>query len=88
MELFMLGVIMVGILLFLSVLIIASDENSEFKVWSASCIIFLVICVSAFVVNIAKDFYYEKGQVDAINGNIRYELVKQANGELYWKLKK
>lgn len=88
MELFILGVIMVGILLFLSVLIIASDENSEFKVWSASCIIFLVICVSAFVVNIAKDFYYEKGQVDVINDNIRYELVKRANGELYWKLKK
>ena len=30
---------------------------------------------------------YRKGQIDAINGNIMYELVKQPNGEMKWEMK-
>ena len=31
---------------------------------------------------------YRKGQIDAINGNIMYELVTQPNGEMKWEMKK
>ena len=31
---------------------------------------------------------YRKGQIDAINGNIIYELVTQPNGEMKWEMKK
>lgn len=28
---------------------------------------------------------YKQGQIDAINGKIRYELVKQKNGSVVWE---
>lgn len=28
---------------------------------------------------------YKRGQIDALSGNIAYELVKQPNGETVWQ---
>lgn len=31
---------------------------------------------------------YKQGQIDAINGVVKYELVKQPDGTTYWEEKK
>jgi hypothetical protein len=34
-----------------------------------------------------SDYTYRDGQIDCINGEIQYELVKQGNNELKWEYK-
>ena len=43
---------------------------------------FLFLCCIT-IVNLS----YKKGQIDAINGTIKYELIKQDNGSSEWEKK-
>lgn len=54
-------------------------------------IIFICICMIIFIVISAFGFLigyregYQSGQVNAIRGNIKYELVEQRNDSTKWK---
>jgi hypothetical protein len=51
-------------------------------------IIFVFIILSIGFISgyfVGKSYGYKKGQIDAINGIIKYELIKQENGESKWK---
>lgn len=48
---------------------------------------FAVMCFLCIIFNTIDD-NYKKGQIDAINGKIKYELKKTENGESVWVEKK
>lgn len=37
---------------------------------------------------VARNIYYRQGQIDAANGQMLYELVRNENGEVVWRVKK
>jgi len=49
---------------------------------------FLAGMIITFLFLCAFDRTYKDGQIDAINGNIKYELVKRSDGTTKWEYKK
>jgi len=49
-----------------------------------SIIIIIMVCILFIAFSCGTDIGYKHGQIDAINGNIHYYLVKQSNGEMKW----
>jgi hypothetical protein len=47
-------------------------------------IIIIMVCILFIVFLYGTDIGYKHGQIDAINGNIHYYLIKQSNGEMKW----
>ncbi len=47
--------------------------------------ILIFIAIILFLFFISYNCGYKKGQVDCLNGIIKYKKVKQDNGELRWK---
>ena len=43
-----------------------------------------MVCILFIAFSCGTDIGYKHGQIDAINGNIHYYLVKQSNGEMKW----
>lgn len=56
---------------------------------------FLFACIGTFgyllfdaIFNLDFNDHYERGQIDAINGKIKYEKYETENGEIRWREKK
>lgn len=49
--------------------------------------LFFYLSVMSFILAgmLLHEYAYKSGQIDAINNNIKYELVEQPNGESVWK---
>jgi hypothetical protein len=47
-------------------------------------IISLLVCLTIMIYLGGANDGYKKGQIDAINGEIHYQLEKQPNGETEW----
>jgi len=43
----------------------------------------IMFCLAIFLISF--DHGYKHGQIDAINGKIKYKLVKQNNGSIKWE---
>jgi len=49
-----------------------------------SIIIIIMVCLLLIAFLCGASIGYKHGQIDVINGNIHYYLVKQSNGEMKW----
>lgn len=66
-------------LIFITLIIVFSKEPQYF--WLLGCIATCIMISSIYI-----GFYgYKKGQIDAINGKIEYELKKNENNTVHWK---
>jgi hypothetical protein len=54
------------------------------NIFDIMIIISLLICLSIMSYLGGAHDGYKKGQIDAINGEIHYQLEKQQNGETEW----
>lgn len=53
-------------------------------IFTLFCCIFVFIIAFCWGFSISDNFSYKQGQIDAINGIIKYELVLQPNHEKIW----
>ena len=64
--------------------------DSEFRrgVFGGFLITFIICGVTAmFLIGHIRHTSYRQGQIDAVNGVMKYELVEQDDGETVWELK-
>ena len=57
----------------------------KFEIFFVIIIIFIVSIALAIIISDNRG--YRQGQLDAINGEIHYKLVKQENREMNWEWK-
>ena len=75
-----LAIIFIILQLSLTALIIFFSKEPQYF-WLLGCIATCIMISSIYI-----GFYgYKKGQIDAINGKIEYELKKNENNTVHWK---
>ncbi|MFA6282085.1 MAG: hypothetical protein WCY05_06275 [Candidatus Omnitrophota bacterium] len=77
----------VAIMLVAFVILGVDDEDVRWAIFV--CVVFLVafssIVASITTADSVSQYYYKRGQVDVLNGNAKYHLVKQPSGETIYE---
>jgi len=60
------------------------DEDIKFAIFLSAVGMFFGIIIGCVI----WGDNYQRGQIDALTGTVKYELVDQKNGERKWELKK
>lgn len=78
---FLLLIIMLIFVEFFYGVIIADGKINKYWIipTSISSVVIALLLINMYINN------YKKGQIDAINGNIKYELVKNSDGTTSWE---
>jgi len=71
-------------------MILDNFQNSSDAWWYTFRLIFMGFLLGAFlmyIINKGKfyDEIYKRGQIDAINGRVKYEKMTNEDGETYWR---
>ncbi|HSH24663.1 MAG TPA: hypothetical protein VLA13_03910, partial [Massilibacterium sp.] len=72
--------VLIGLLCFIGFVVQLEDTPQN----AVMCLVVSFLFFSMGGVILHKEGY-KSGQIDAINNNIKYELVEQPNGESVWK---
>lgn len=62
--------------------------ETKAKIWALIIVTLVFLVVMFFmilVISIANNKGYKDGQIDALTGNIKYELIENERKEMYWK---
>ena len=71
-------------IIFIVILILLGIVNNKDKEDYYCTIILLLIILFAVLISV---IFYKQGQIDALSGNIKYELIENADKTREWKLK-
>ena len=84
------AILLCALLLTVILLIISLStyEDGKEYIFVFIAIMTLLIISGIFVFQKEQEFSYKQGQIDCLNGKIKYELVKQPDGTTEWKEKK
>ena len=77
----------INVVVLIFVITLVMKNNKELYQLVFLLIISILVSIGYCVLDI-NEYSYKQGQIDAINGKIKYELVKQPDGTTEWKEKK